>query len=345
MSKISKRLLFIILISICSSSNIAKSNNITIVNPTKCQELNDSIEKKDNHLISSFPNLVLGKEVNSYKKLLPENIANKFFPYLLNSEDGDSGKLYAIGKILNHKGFDLFVCDCEYNRPDEDSYDNHTDNIRYLFLFKNGYPFQRSQYGEIEQVIYTLNSHYYGEGGESEYYSYFDNDTTLVTYQHISESESATGYITPINSTKKFRSKLTEKGEMEVIEFNQIEFSSPFYNQIQEPYYQSYPTKGHKWQLNLNGGFFKSPDLFNESLNLYFYIQNQDGQSVAVFESYKDDELIDCYIIGQEKNITSQEKDYTQRTKILKCPIIIKTSDGDLELLPNGQFRLNTQQR
>ena len=205
-----------------------------------------------------FPNIVLGKQANDDKKLIPAKIANEFFPY---SEEEKDTKIYAVAKIVDYKGLDLFICDYEYERPDEDSYDNHGNRQQYLLLFKNEKPLVTKDNAQ-KQLIYTLNSHYYGEGGESEYRSYFDKDTCIVTYQYSSERESATGYATPIISTKEFRSRLDESGDLKITEVMRLEFSSPFYDKEylkknnaswkkaeSDGYGNAFPTKDNKWKL------------------------------------------------------------------------------------------------
>jgi len=350
--------LFTLTLLACNNQTNTTKSTASEITDSLAQNKDEIIEKTiqlEYSFISYFPDIVLGKDGNSDKKLIPDNVAKEVFPhygYALN--EGASEKLYAIAKIMNYKGLDLFICDYEYTRSDEESYDNHTDGRCYLLLYKNGIPLEKGEDGEVTQLMYTLNSHYYGEGGESEYLSYFDKDTTIVTYQHSSESESATGYVTPIISTKEFRSKLNEKGGMEVVEFSRIEFSSPFYDKkqlkVQNDYwakgeeigFRTHPTKNDKWGLNIGDiFFFESPELFTNPVSLYFYNEKENGEMTVVFESYKDEKLIGRYTVGQTNTTSLTEKDYSKQTKVLKCPVIIKTSDGDLELLPNGKFVLN----
>ena len=83
--------------------------------------------------------------------------------------------------------------------------------------------------------------------------------------------------------------------------------------------------------------FYFETQLLNPPVDLYFYNERVDNQITAVFESYINKQLIDRYVLG-ESNSSSVERNYSARKEILKCPIIIKTSSGDLELLPNGKF-------
>ena len=74
------------------------------------------------------------------------------------------------------------------------------------------------------------------------------------------------------------------------------------------------------------------------------YIEKFDGDLTPIFETYNaDKKLIDRYAVGQLQESKLIEKNYATRNKLLKCPIIIKTSDGDLELLPNGKLILQNK--
>lgn len=307
-------------------------------------------EQKYNDFKSYFPDIVLGGQGNNDKILIPLEIAHGFFPYLNNDREEDTiTKLFAVSKIIDYKGLDLLICDYDYERPDEGTYDNHSYGYRFLLLFKDGQPLTEKD-DKDNQLIYTLNHNYYGEGGESAYRSCFDIDTTIVTYSYIAESESATGYATPIILTQEFRSAINEKGDMIPVEVTRYEFSSPFYDReylMERHKSQStdeddsfsifYPTKENKWLLRTSREDYS---LFEPPVNLYFYIEKIDGVIKTVFESCRDDLLVNRYVVEPSDSIEITDKDYTGRSEILKCPVIIKTSSGNLELLPNGKFIL-----
>lgn len=307
--------------------------------------------------VSYFPDIVLGKH-NVIRKFIPQEIIEEFLPDLSASIGyyNTNIKFYAVGKITNYKGLDLFIFDYEGERPDEDIYDNHIQGLRYYLLFKNGVPLTaHNETGEEFRVRNALNSHYYGEGGETFDKSYFDTDTTIVRYSHCSES-GATGYTTPLVSIEKFRTIIKNNAEEEVIEITQLEYSSPFYdrnflkkqdwNDVETIGFNGiYPTKDNRW--NLIHQFWDSFyfELFTNPVNIVFHIEKINGELIPVFETYNaDSKQIDRYIVGQLQNDKLIKKDYDARGKILKCPIIIKTSDGDLELLPNGKLILQNKQ-
>jgi hypothetical protein len=313
----------------------------------------DTVTYINQEFISYFPDMVLGKHIDKHKRI-PHKTVTEFLPDL-GMEAFVNTEMYAVGKISNYKGLDLFIIDYEGERPDEDSYDNHTDSLRFLLLFKNNKPVMDKEDPE-RRLFITLVSHYYGEGGESLFKCYFDADTTLVCHQYDSESESATGYNTPFNSTKEYRATINSNGEREIREVTKMEFSSPFYDRNflkenqsawgdvdDESFNHSYPTKNNKWNLGIDVWYNENPSLLNPPVYLSFHIETIDGELIPIFESYNNeqhDKRLDKYVIGQVRNDVLVKKDYTNRSAILKCPIIIKTSDGDLELLPDGKLLL-----
>ena len=94
------------------------------------------------------------------------------------------------------------------------------------------------------------------------------------------------------------------------------------------------------WGLYVNSLHYNELALV-EPIQVRFYIKKTDEELFPVFEIYDADEkLLDSFTVGQSRETNRIEKDYAARNKILKCPITIKTSDGDLELQPNGKFLL-----
>jgi hypothetical protein len=317
-----------------------------------------SLPRINEQFISLFPDMVLGKYIESdeySKREIPREMVVKFLPDFLDGEPYLAITMYAIGKILNHKGYDLLLCGWEYWRPDEDTYDNHTYGHQYLLMFKNGepIPITLDNYKYTERQYFSMSYNYYGEGGEATGQMYFDTDTTIVSHSYASEQTSATGYSTPLISTREYRIALNINGELETIEANKQEFSSPFYdrNYLKEQnwdkiddkgYNGQFPTKDNNWHLH-TVNYYGNSSLTNPPVKAYLHIERINGELIPIFETYINDELIDRYLVGQPRNATQIEKDYSTRTEILKCPIIIKISDGDVELLPNGKFYLQTK--
>jgi len=300
--------------------------------------------------LSYFPNMALGTH-SEVRRLIPQKTVVEFLPDFVYP-DYVSIRHYAIGKITNYRGLDLLVFGYEGERPYEGSYDNNTDSRRFLLLFKNGIPLtMKSDRGEEQRLSHLISYRYYGEGGKALTESYFDTDSTIITRSYRSESESATGYSVPIASAKEFRWKINSRGEREILEVRLMEFSSPFYDRnfmneqnwtwFEENNIRAFPTKDEKWNININSLNCDYFTLICPQIDLYFYIEKIDGEYRTVFESYINEELIDRYIVGEPRNDIFLKKDYTNRSKVLKSPIIIKTSDGNLELLPNGKFLLH----
>lgn len=291
----------------------------------------------DSSFTNFFPDLKLGQE-HKRGKLFPAKIANKYLPDRINYGEGTKNWTYAVGKIIGYKGMDLFICDEESERVYEDSYDNHMDGIRSLLLYhKDGYPVLTtdSERKKEQRQAYQMNYHYYGEGGETNCQSYFDKDTTLFTSLHISESESATGFGTPLNYDEEYRWTIMSSGEIEILEVTRLEFSSPFYDRnylkeqnwselLDEGFNRYYPTKDFNWVL--------STEIC--PLKLTFHIENMDGELFPIFETIDDNgKMIDRYIVGKPYELNSTDSSFSIPI-VLKCPVIIKTSDGILELHP-----------
>ena len=307
--------------------------------------------------ISCFPDmdLVLREYayIDEYEwNLIPQEVVAEFLPDFVYW-GGLNATFNAVGKIINYKGLDLFIFDfATEERPDEDSYDNHTGGHRFLLLYKNGVPLTETpETGKEQRLSYRIDYYYYGEGGVAKDKSYFDTDTTIVSHSYISEEESATGYMTPIASTKEYRWTFNEKGEQEILEVKQLEYSSPFYDRnfmrennrywksmYEEKARRPFPTKDEKWGIGINSFYYGNFAVTNPQVDLYFYVEKINEEYTSVFESYINTQLIDRYIVGEPRSEAKVEKNDAARTNILKCPIIIKTSDGDLEMLPNGKF-------
>lgn len=298
---------------------------------------------------SYFPDITLGEYPKTSKKLPKNAILKEYYDYQLTPEDIDAGaklELRAVGKIIGYKGFDLFVIEDVNIRPDEDSYENHVENYLFLMIFKNGKPVIKDN--RESELRYTFRSQYWGEGGGSEYDSFFDKDSTIITTDSNWASESATGYSTSINSNKKYRRRITNEGNLKLVEITQMEYSSDFYsqsyidenqigpNQSNENFNRTYPTEKNK--ENIDNNPLSSFDL-EVPVNCFFYYKEIDDELRIIFEnmSIDGDIMIDRYILGLSQ--TSDNKN-TVVNKYIKCPIIIKTSDGDLEILLNGKFHL-----
>jgi hypothetical protein len=286
--------------------------------------------------ISYFPDMVFGKyiEHNEHTQQIPNEVLAEFLPDILDLDYYEVFNVYAIGKIINYKGLDLFLCEIGKARADEDSYDNHVEGERYLFMFRNGVPLIREEHSE-KRLIMELDATYNGEGGHWERKSYFDTDSVIIRHFRYAGCCSDTGYDTPMDDTVEERWTLKGNGEY-IVEITQLEFSSPFYDRnylknrdwsYLEEIGKAFPTKDEKWRI-----------LYNPPVHFYFYVERINDELITVFESYIDDRLIDLYMIGQPRSTADIEKNYSLRPSTLKCPIIIKTSDGDLELLPDGKI-------
>lgn len=166
------------------------------------QEKDKLHPKIDSRFTSYFPDLTLG-EGHKRGKQLPQEIINDFLPDLSNPEYAKEG-FYAVGKITDYRNMDMFVLDYEYEREDEDSYDNHAGPHRWLLLFDmDGFPMrginEYNEYGDEKEdrALIKMGYHYHGEGGETELKSFFNRDTTLTSYMYSSQSPKVSPDIRP----------------------------------------------------------------------------------------------------------------------------------------------------
>lgn len=265
---------------------------------------------------------------------------------------GAKSQRWSVGKILNYRGLDLFVEEYIDVRPDEDEYDNHIERERNLAIYKDGKSLPDTADGK-PVGNYLFSSYYYGEGGKALYECRFDTDTTILVEHYTSDSESATGYQDAVVTNKKYRWEILEDGSRRMKEITQVEFSSDFYQQsfIDENLenwkrlntsWGLYPAREHPLSLDINFYTFEVIDIMDFPMSVLFYYDDSDMDNIqAVFKSFtEDNEPIDKYILGSKRRITPADRDYTRRNPLLKCPVIIKTSDGDVELLPDGRFTL-----
>lgn len=309
------------------------------------QETGESTFRRiDSRFMDYFPDLVLGRE-HERGKLLPQEIAGEYLADLLlhPAFEGDvKRQFYAVGKITGYRGMNLYVCDYDGSREDEDDYDNHTDNLRFVMVYgADNFPLSAmAEDGNVYRIMSTMGSHYYGEGGESFLHSYFDTDTLLVSREHISESESATGFETPLVSRKDYRSEITPLGE-EMREITRLEFSSPFYDRdyLKQQNWPAterrspYPTENDRYPL------LPFPDGEEDGTTLLFHIERAEDELFPVFEIRdREGKVLDNYTVGKPQNSMQIEASSPGST-LFKCTVIIKTSDGELEMLP-GERRL-----
>jgi hypothetical protein len=71
---------------------------------------------------AAIPEPLGNHAVGESAQLIPQQVVAEFLPDFAEAEKEQSAKiyLYAVGKILNYKGLDLYICDYDYERPDEE---------------------------------------------------------------------------------------------------------------------------------------------------------------------------------------------------------------------------------
>lgn len=333
-----------------AGSQTALSLSAEIERDTVASVVNDGYEQ----FKAYFPDLKLGKDGLNDKFLLPENDITKIlFDQSFTEEEVQGGayeKVYGIAKKLDYNGYDLYIYHHDYYTPEMDEYEGRCYGNNVMVLFKNGNPVMKD--GGLYQI--PLSANCAGEGGTSTSNTYFNEDMVMIRTDSVAESESATGFGTPICSKTETHVKLNVDGELDTLGVMRAEFSSPFfdteylhkedsiYMAIEESkrYRLWYPENNDGWHLILSCFTYETFNWFNPNVDLYFYVERANGKLIAVFVSRENDgRLLDTYRVGERRQNNPPSPDYSKRNKVLKCPIIMKTSDGDIELMPDGKFR------
>ncbi|MCC8155562.1 MAG: hypothetical protein LIP01_16130, partial [Tannerellaceae bacterium] len=278
--------------------------------------------------ISYFPNLIFGEGLRENQILLPRiQLTDDLLIGSIACEEEDEWieDMYAVGKIPDYKGLDVFIIEEVYQRQYEDSYDNHVDDRVFMIFFEQGSLIckKENKYKEI-----TLFSRYHGEGGENCLKSYFLPDTTIISAYSFSISESATGFVTPIHGIQKYHWEIGCKGEESLLKVDSIRFSSPFFEQ--EAIFRgfsTYPTEEIKELLFTAAGYRHNVQLFTDDIRIYFYCHAMEDGLITVFETQdRDGNILDKYTVGDRVNNQYPVKPQ----EVGNNWPVIETSDGDI---------------
>lgn len=333
-----------------TSSQAVLSQPVEIERDTVISSLNDDYEP----FKAYFLDLKLGKDGLKDKALLPENDITKIlFNQSFTKEELQGGayeKVYSVAKKLDYNGLDLYIYYHDYYSPEMDTYEGRCYGGNVLILFKEGNPVMKD--GEVYRI--PLSSYCAGEGGTSTSDTYFNEDMVMIMTDSIAESESATGFGTPICSKTEVHVKLNVDGGLDTLGVMKAEFSSPFfdteylhkedslYMAIDEDsrYRLWYPEKDQAYPLIFPSYTYEAFNWFNPNVEFYFYVEKADSKLTPVFISRgSKGDLLDIYRPDVKPHNESIVPDYSRRNELLKCPVIVKILGGDVELLPNGKFR------
>ncbi len=306
------------------------------------EEILSKDELDEQAFTSLFPDMIFGKPME-HGQPIPEELAEKYlseFPIGGDSDYRYKG-WYAVGKIIGHNGLDIYLCayDESIKSPNDKTF------TQTLFFFKTGIPLTSSENerllnGESLRVMNMLNAHWVeildnNKNYEGIYIGFFDTDTSLIQKMTMwNEELNMTGYLT----IEESRYRIDEDARYNTIENIKQEYSSPFYdcNFLKEQNFDDETiellTKKDRWDRYC----ILSSELNNYAslVKLRFCFEKINGELSPVFKTYKD-----RYVVGQPREEQQKIEDYPIRNE-LDCPVIIKTSDGDLEVMLDGRFRL-----
>ncbi|MBF0576695.1 hypothetical protein IR022_12065 [Dysgonomonas sp. GY617] len=262
-------------------------------------------------------------------------LARKSFTEKLYTSDSADEKIYAIGKIDNHKGNDLFVIrkTLIYNDFDERNLD-----FLALLVFKD-----ETLINGIDNELILENSPI-SDGGIFQQSYVFEPDTTLTITTFRSDCCSSSGYVTPIENRSTIRFEIDSAGHITLKRIDKCAFSSPFFqidylNKMQKDNNSSYPTEDNEYQLQIEN--WALPINFSEdAIRFFFNVISYNGNLRSQFISRdKQGNTLDTYIVGANNSLAQQEIIQPKGASI-KYTINIQTSDGELESTPAGRFKL-----
>lgn len=257
--------------------------------------------------------------------LIPENIYTKEILYKKYEPRSYSRQIYALQSILGYKGMDLFVCNEVVNYIGDRTYEDDNTDCDFLIAFKDGKP------------LCSGNDDFSGllrfSGGDIAYtdQSYrFDKDTTILIETDYSERITDNSDYN-IKTHSVIRYDIDSMGIMNPAEILSVIFSSKLLESDtllldNAPSYRLFP--------------IADPDDF--SLKLFIdYEKEANGWYRPILESFLDNKKVDKYYVGMKlEKIRCYNKNYLKNSTIkISCPIIIKTLDGDIQLMPDGYFR------
>lgn len=251
----------------------------------------------------------------------------------LYPSDSINEKIYAIGKINNHKGNDLFIIRKTITYGKE--YDDRDLDFTALLIYKDGNPINGI---ESELILENFSA---SDGGVMEQTYNFEADTTISITTYRNDCCSSSGFSTSIENNAIIRFEIDSVGTLSLIRIDKCIFSSPFFHidhldKMQQKNDTSYPTIDDEYQLQIDN-WIQSVNVFEKDIRLSFCVISCNGKTFPQFTSHdKDGNSIDTYTVGSPSNLTKRKSD-----DLTTSPIIIQTSDGYLELTAKGEFKLN----
>ncbi len=246
----------------------------------------------------------------------------------------------ALGKIENYRGYDLFLTS-HTDRFSSPVSDNVVSSADYVTVIRPSAP-------EEEVSFSQIGYEYTGEGGSNTFSYYVDADSTLVVRRINKQCCSASGYSVSIDTDKTSRYTLSDDGKAEETEVMQHIINSDFFDLKEleklkdvEEKWRPYPRKEDPELL------FRSAEATPESVGLYFYVDKSEKGNLCLcfFSTYNVSQPVDYITICPKKNklpplAGRKGKPAPTGSKLFTAPVRIPTSEGAIELRPDGTLKL-----
>ena len=250
---------------------------------------------------------------------------NSFTQYLYIT-DNPQEKLYAVGVLKNDNGDDLFII----HRTISDLDIEYTSVV----VFRNGELLS----ADTNEIIIE-NAPDRDGGIFNQFYEI--EQQTIKANIFWSECCSSSGYNTPVAVKAVVGFKIDHAGWPVVEAVDTCLFSSRFFDADYLPTLikqkEKYPTKDKPYKMILNNWTLPVCTFYESAVNLDFFVDADKEKGVLASIDSRGN-IIDMYIIGKKNKRNGIEVGFEDA--LFKHPIVIKTSDGDIRLLPDGRFLL-----
>lgn len=255
---------------------------------------------------------------------LPRNAFTKPL-YITGSIDE---KVYAVGVVRNNNGDDLFIIHRVIKQQD----------LEYssVVVFRDR---QLLSKDFSETIIENAPD---SDGGIFNQFYEIEN-SIIKTNIFWSECCASSGYDIPVAVKARINFFIDTTGSPSVASVDTCLFSSQFFDLSYVSSIKKtdtkYPVIDNPYHLKINNWTKKIEHLYSIGIRLFFYIDMTGNQPQVKFISKNSKgDILDIYTLSKDRHRKTITTISDSKDSLFLSPVIIKTSDGDIRLLPNGQF-------